>query len=315
MKATSGPLPVGPAWVYEVKWDGMRLLVEVGADGNVQAWSSNGREATATFPELAALGPALAPVECTLDGEIVAFAEGGRPSFGQLQQRMHVASAAEAARRAAEVPVELILFDVVRLGGRDTTSLPWRDRRQLLDGLADDLPAGISVAGVFDDGPALLAACEAGGLEGVMAKRADATYLPGARTRNWVKVKVRRHDEMVVGGWAPGEGNRTGTMGSLLVGYHDAPGAPELRYAGRVGSGFTGHELDRMVRLLAPLATDACPFTPQPPPAQTRGARWVRPEVVVEVAYGEWTDDGRLRHPVYLGQRVDVAAGDVVRPG
>jgi bifunctional non-homologous end joining protein LigD len=152
-------------------------------------------------------------------------------------------------------------------------------------------------------------------LEGVIAKRVDSPYVPGARTRSWIKVKVRRHDEMVVGGWSEGEGNRSGRLGSLLVGFHDTPGSATLRYAGRVGSGFTGAELDRMAGVLDPLATDDCPFDPLPPPLQRRSAHWVRPAVVVEVAYGEWTPDERLRHPVYMGQRVDVDADAVVHPG
>jgi bifunctional non-homologous end joining protein LigD len=148
----------------------------------------------------------------------------------------------------------------------------------------------------------------------VVAKRVDSLYAPGRRTRTWVKVKVRRHDDLVVGGWAPGEGNRAGRLGSLLVGYHPGPGDPTLRYAGRVGSGFTSAELDRMARQLAPLAEKECPFEPRPPVSQARDAHWVRPQVVVEVAYGDWTSDGRLRHPVYMGQRTDVDAGAVVRP-
>jgi bifunctional non-homologous end joining protein LigD len=312
MKATSGPLPTGPAWAYELKWDGMRVLTEVGPDG-VRAWSSNGRDATATFPELAALGPALAPVECLLDGEVVAIGPDGRPNFGRLQHRMHVGMVAEARRRATEVPVELIVFDLLRLGGQDTTSLPWRDRRSLLEQLADDLPPGTSLSTVFDDGEALLAACHRQNLEGVVAKRRDSAYVPGARTKSWVKVKVRRRQEFVVGGWAPGEGRRANGLGSVLVGYHDAPGAPELRYAGRAGSGFTDPELDRIGALLAPLAIDDCPFTPPPPPLHRRGARWVRPEVVVEIEFGEWTSDDRLRHPVYLGERIDVDPAAVVR--
>jgi len=314
MKATSGELPTGPGWIYEVKWDGMRVIADVAPD-SVQAWTSNGRDATVAFPELASLGGALAPVEATLDGELVALDGRGKPSFGRLQQRMHVASPAEARRRAGEVPVELVVFDLLRLGGRDVVQLPWRDRRRLLDQLADDLPPGSGVAQVFDDGPALVAVCEERGLEGVIAKRVDSPYVTGARTRSWIKVKVRRHDEMVVGGWSEGEGNRSGRLGSLLVGFHDTPGSATLRYAGRVGSGFTGAELDRMAGVLDPLATDDCPFDPPPPPLQRRRAHWVRPAVVVEVAYGEWTPDERLRHPVYMGQRVDVDADAVVHPG
>jgi bifunctional non-homologous end joining protein LigD len=313
MKATSGTLPTGDGWIFETKWDGMRVLTEVGPAG-VRAWSANGRDATVTFPELAALGPALAPVEAVLDGEVVALDAAGRPSFERLQGRMHVSSPVEAARRAVDVPVAYVIFDLLRLGDHDVTGLPWRDRRRLLEQVADDLPAGMDLATVYEDGPELLAAVDRQGLEGVMAKRVDAPYAAGRRSPAWVKVKVRRHDELVVGGWSGGLGNREGKLGSLLVGYHDAPGDPVLRYAGRVGSGFTWPELDRVGALLAPLAADACPFDPPPPPLHRKGAHWVRPEVVVEVAYGEMTVEGRLRHPVYLGERSDKAAADVVRP-
>jgi bifunctional non-homologous end joining protein LigD len=313
MKATTGTLPAGPGWVYEVKWDGMRVLADVTPDG-VRAWSANGRDALVAFPELAALAPALAPLDALLDGEMVALDEWGRPRFERLQRRMHVSSAAEAARRSADTPVAYVVFDLLRLGGHDLTSRPWRDRRRLLEQIGDDLPAGVDIATVYDDGPGLLTAADAQGLEGVVAKRTDASYVPGGRTRSWVKVKVRRHDELVVGGWSGGLGNREGGLGSLLVGFHATPPDGTLVYAGRVGSGFTATELLRMERRLDGLATEVCPFDPPPPALHRKGAHWVRPEVVVEVAYGEITSEGRLRHPVYLGERTDVDAGAVVRP-
>ncbi len=198
MKATSGPLPTGDGWVYEVKWDGMRVLTEVGPDG-VRAWSSRGLDAAVSFPELAALAPALAPVEATFDGEVVALDGEGRPSFERLQRRMHVSSPTEAARRAAEVPVAYVVFDLLALAGHDLTGRPWHERRHLLDQLADDLPPGVDVATVYEDGADLLEAARRNGLEGVVAKRREVPYVPGARTRSWVKVKVRLHDEMVVG--------------------------------------------------------------------------------------------------------------------
>jgi bifunctional non-homologous end joining protein LigD len=313
MKATSGTLPVGPGWTYEIKWDGMRILTDVTPDG-VRAWSGRGLDALVAFPELAALTPALAPLDALLDGEMVALDERGRPSFERLQHRMHVSSPAEAARRSTQTPVAYVVFDLLRLGGHDLTGRPWHERRRLLEQIADDLPPGVDVAAVYDDGPGLLDAAETQGLEGVVAKRTDATYLPGGRSRSWVKVKVRRHDELVVGGWSGGLGNRSGGLGSLLVGYHAVPGDGVLVYAGRVGSGFTAPELARMGRRLDDLATGRCPFAPPPPALHRKGAHWVEPEIVVEVAYGEITSEGRLRHPVYLGERTDVDADAVVRP-
>ena len=312
MKATSGPLPTGDQWIYEVKWDGMRVLTEVSPDG-VRAWSSRGLDAGPSFPELRALAGALAPVEATLDGEVVALDAEGRPSFERLQHRMHVSSEAEAIRRSAEVPVGYVVFDLLELSGHDLTGRPWHERRRLLDQLADDFPPGVDAATVYDDGQDLLEATRANGLEGVVAKRWDSVYVPGGRTRSWIKVKVRLHDEMVVGGWSGGIGNREGRLGSLLFGYHDGPGGP-LRYAGRAGSGFTWAELARVEDRLAALATDVCPFDPPPPALHRKGAHWVRPEMVVEIEYGEWTSEGRLRHPVYLGERTDKVPEDVVRP-
>jgi bifunctional non-homologous end joining protein LigD len=171
------------------------------------------------------------------------------------------------------------------------------------------------VSPLHDDGTALLEATKAKGLEGVVAKRLESTYEPGARTRNWRKVKVRREQEFVVGGWLPGEGNRSGRIGALLVGYHHAAGdGGPLRYCGRVGTGFKEADLTLLATLAQPLTTDTCPFDPPPPrPDLARGATWLVPELVVQVAYGEWTPDDRLRHPAYLGPRSDKAAGDVTK--
>ena len=313
MKATTAPLPVGGDWTYELKWDGMRALSEV-QDGELRIWSSNAKDATVAYPELARLGEAFGHIDVVLDGEIVALDEAGHPSFGLLQHRMHITSPGEAAHRAAEVPVELVLFDVLQVGDRSTVGLPLSDRRTVLRSLADDLPPGVQVAAVFDDGPELLAAAAHQGLEGVIAKRAGSLYLPGRRTSDWVKVKVQRRQEMVVGGWADGQGERAGTLGALLVGYHDTS-VPErpLRYAGRVGTGFTGPVLAELRRTLADLASDECPFTPPPPRLRARDAHWVRPELVAEIGFGNWTDEGLLRHPVYLGLRNDVDPDRVVR--
>jgi bifunctional non-homologous end joining protein LigD len=158
----------------------------------------------------------------------------------------------------------------------------------------------------------LLDAATEQGLEGVMAKRVDSPYLPGKRSPAWRKVKARLRQEFVVGGWQPGEGNREGFLGSLLVGVYDA-GA--LRYSGKVGTGFNSRELDRLGSLLAEREVAATPFEPPPPRIVARVARWVRPELVAEVQFGEWTEEGILRHPSYLGLRADKAPTDVVREG
>ena len=178
--------------------------------------------------------------------------------------------------------------------------------------------AGWFVAGAQADGEALLAAVDAQGLEGVVAKRRDSRYEPGRRSPAWVKVKVRRHQELVVAGWLPGTGAREATFGSLLVGYHDPPAeagraAGPLRYAGRVGTGFRDVLLRSLRARLDADAVAECPFDPEPPREVTRVARWVRPSMVVEVAHAEWTADGVLRHPSYLGERIDKAPDEVGR--
>lgn len=313
MKATAGPLPEGEGWTYEVKWDGMRALAFVDG-GRLRVQSGNERDVTVSWPELAGLADALPVTTALLDGELIAADDLGRPSFSRLQQRMHLTNLAEARRRSALVPVSYMVFDLLHLDGHDLTGLPLVDRRRLLDGVVEPGPAW-RCSPLHDDGEALLAAADEQGLEGVVAKRLDSTYQPGTRTRLWRKVKVRRRQEMVVGGWLPGEGTRSGRLGALLVGYHAAAGdGLPLRFAGRVGTGFTEAELARLATQLELLASEACPFDPPPPRADvTRGARWVRPELVAELAFAEWTDDGRLRHPSYLGLRTDKPAREVTR--
>ncbi len=320
MKAVSATtLPSGGGrWSYEVKWDGMRVITVV-ADGNVTAWSANGADATARFPELQALAEPLAGHgRIVLDGEVVApDPTTGRPDFGRLQPRIQAGSAAAIARIAAEVAVSYVVFDILELDGRPLLDEPQAVRRALLEDTLDPGP-GWFVAATQDDGDALLAAVEAQGLEGVIAKRADCRYEPGRRSPGWVKVKVRRQQELVVGGWLPGTGARGATFGALLVGYHDPPAtdgrdAGPLRYAGRVGTGFRDPVLRALRARLDAAAVDTCPFDPPPPREVERQARWVQPSMVVEVAHAEWTADGVLRHPSYLGERTDKAADEVGR--
>jgi bifunctional non-homologous end joining protein LigD len=312
MKATtSASVPQGDEWAHEVKWDGMRVLARLHG-GTVGLTSTNGLDATRRFPELEGLAAACG-CDAVLDGEVVALDDNGRPDFGLLQPRMHLADAAEARRRAAGRPISLALFDVLWLDGHDTTAMPWHQRRQLLEGLVDPAPTW-RVPAVHDDGDALFEIATAQRLEGIVSKQRDSLYLPGKRTTQWRKVKVRCRQEFVVGGWWPGEGNRAGGMGSLLVGVHDpgAPGRP-LRFAGKVGTGFNARALREYEELLAPLEVDAPPFDPPPPAVVARHAHWVRPELVVEVEFAEWTSEGILRHPSHLGRRVDKDPADVVR--
>jgi bifunctional non-homologous end joining protein LigD len=243
---------------------------------------------------------------------VVAFDDAGRPSFETLQQRMHVADTRRQAQFAAEAPVALMVFDVLWHAGTSLLDVPYLERRARLASLGLQGPNWQTPASVHgaDDGAALLAASAELGLEGIVAKRSDSRYEPGRRSRQWLKVKHRRRQELVVGGWVEGQGSRRGTVGALLVGYFDDAGT--LHFAGRVGSGFKERDLATWSRLLAERAVDASPFAGGGPP---RDARYVRPELVVEVGFTEWTGDGRLRHPVMLGRRDDVDAASVRREG
>lgn len=309
MLATPGPLPEGAGWAYEFKWDGVRALVAVGGP-KVVVTSRRGNEVSVSYPELAVLGDDLAGHRVLLDGEIVALGPHGRPDFARLQRRMHVGDPAAAARLAHTTPVCFLAFDVLHVDGRSTRELPYRRRREVLESLPA-LERNAAVPPSFPGpGQAVLDAARDQGLEGVVAKQVEATYLPGRRSRAWVKVKLVRHQEVVVGGWRPGGGRREGKIGSLLLG---VPESGRLRYAGHVGTGFTEAVLADLRSRLEPLVTDRPPFDPPPPPADARDAVWVRPEVVGEVGYSEWTPDGRLRHPTWRGLRPDKLPAEVRR--
>lgn len=313
MKAVSGTVPDDDGWAFEVKWDGMRVTSVLGG-GVDAAISTNGIDVLGRFPELLRLGDHLGDHRVSLDGEIVAFDDLGRSDFGRLQPRMQAGSAATAGRLVASVPVTYVVFDLLAVGDLPTIDLPYLDRRRLLADLLDDGPTWRVPAHVVGSGHDLFDAAATTGLEGIMAKRIDSAYLPGRRSSAWRKCKVRRRQELVVGGWTRGEGGRSATLGALHVGYHDptAPGRP-LRYAGKVGSGLGDASLDELGRLLGPLRTEVCPFEPAPALGRSTDHTWVEPSVVVEVEFAHWTDQGMARHPVFLGVRADRDALDVIR--
>ncbi len=237
----------------------------------------------------------------------MAFGDDGLPSFERLQQRMHLASAERVRRRAATVPIVYVIFDLLYLDGRSTLALPYLERRARLEALELNGAAWSTPAIHRTDGAALLAESAARGLEGLVAKRLDAAYEPGRRSRGWLKVKNGNRQELVIGGWLPGQGQRRERIGALLVGYHDAGG---LRFAGRVGTGFGEAELARLAAQLGPLEQAESPFTgPQPP----KDAIYVRPDLVAEVEFSEWTRQGMLRQPSYKGLRPDRLAAEVTR--
>jgi bifunctional non-homologous end joining protein LigD len=291
MLATADALPHAPGWVYEVKWDGIRLVVTA-QGGRASLASRNGLDHTGRWPEIAPIAAQLPPGRTVLDGELVAFDDAGRPSFTTLMgSRRH--------------DIALCLFDVMALDGRDTTRLPWTQRRALLEALRLDGPHWRTPE-VFDDGDALLAATAAGGLEGVVAKRRDATYQPGVRSRDWVKVAHRRTTSVVVGGWQPGGADG---LKSLAVG---VPRGRVLTPAGSVGSGISAREASALLAVLADLASDRCPFDPVP---KLPDARWVEPLLVVDVEHLGHTEGATLRQAVFVRVRPDLTPDDLAVPG
>jgi len=279
--------------------------------GTVWATSRTGNDATARFPELAALAAALGGVDALLDGELVALDDAGVPSFERLQPRMQASSTAAIRQRAAERPVAYMVFDVLWLDGHSTCELPYADRRTVLERLDLAGSAWQTPPATVGGGADVLAASQRLGLEGVVAKRLDSHYLPGRRADAWRKVKPTLGQELVVGGWLPGAGRLEGRLGSLLVGYHDPADPPErLRFAGRVGSGIDAAARTVLEARLAPLRRATSPFDATP---RLPHPVWVEPELVVEVAFHEWTSAGVLRAPRYKGLRDDKPASEVVR--
>jgi bifunctional non-homologous end joining protein LigD len=310
MLATTGQLPDDSTpWAYEIKWDGVRAILFV-EGGRVRAQSRNDLDVTVAFPELADIGDFLGMTTCVLDGEIVALGEDGRPSFGRLQHRMHVTNQREARRRATSDPVTFVAFDVLYLKGRLLLSASYDERRAMLESLrlsGETFTTTESFRNV--EGRDILAATVQNGLEGVVAKRRDAPYRPGRRSPDWVKVKSFRTQEVVIGGWTEGRGERDGSLGALLMGI---PGDEGLRYVGKVGTGFSARARQELLDDLRPLATPTSPFPSPPPAREAAGAHFVRPELVGEVRFSELTSAGRLRHPTWRGLRPDKAPHEVV---
>lgn len=308
MKAKLGGLPAGDAaFAYEVKWDGIRAVARLDR-GHLDLTGRNGTDYRPRYPELRPLGAALGSARAILDGEIVAFDEQGRPSFERLQSRMHLTGEAAIERRAKELPVTYVAFDLLWLDGHLTTGLPYRDRRRLLAELELDGPNWRTPAHHEGDGAALLEATREQGLEGIVAKRLDSIYEPGRRSGAWIKVKNVLRQEVVIGGWSPGEGKRSGRLGAICTGVHDEDGA--LRYAGKVGTGFDEAMLDLLTAKLEPLRRDSSPFTGRQPP---RNAIFAEPKLVAEIEFREWTHTGTLRAGVFLGLRDDVDPASTVR--
>jgi len=281
-----------PGWIFERKLDGIRCIA-IKADTRVRLLSRNHLSLNSRFPEVVEALERDHATQFVLDGEVVAF-DGAQTSFARLQQR-------------GERPVRVFyyVFDLLHLSGEDTTELPLRERKAMLRGALGFRGPVRLTPHRNRDGEALYADACRKGWEGVIAKRADSPYTQG-RSRDWLKFKCSAQQEMVIGGYTPPKGSRT-DFGALLLGYHERG---RLRYAGKVGTGFTRATLRDLAERLEPLRRDDSPFADE---VRERGATWVEPRLVAQVAFSEWTRDGRLRHPRYLGLREDKTADEVVR--
>jgi bifunctional non-homologous end joining protein LigD len=293
-------LPRGAGWVFEVKWDGYRAVADL-AGSQATLTSRNGNDLTARFQNVAKeLAKAVKTPDCVLDGEVCALDEAGRSSFSAMQQGK------------AGTPIVYYVFDVLEVEGEPLVDLPLVERRKRLEQLLDRHNRTIRLSEAFDDGEALLAAAKQQQLEGVIAKRLDSRYLPGRRTRDWLKLKTHHEQELVVAGYTKGTGRRASSFGALVLGYY---AGGELVYAGNVGTGFDGKEIEKLLERLRPLKRADPPFreVPKMPKVRKSDVIWVEPKLVAQVEFAEWTHDGRLRAPSYKGLREDKSPEEVRR--
>jgi bifunctional non-homologous end joining protein LigD len=291
---------------FEVKWDGIRTVLY--ADhGHAELRGRNGSDFTPRYPEVRELARSLGSRRIILDGEVVALDEQGRPSFERLQSRMHLGSESAVRRRMRDIPATYVIFDLLYLDGHTTISLSYEERRELLERLELEGPAWRTPTYHRGEGKALLAATRELGIEGVVAKKLDCPYQPGARASHWIKVKNVHTQDVVIGGWTPGEGGRATSIGALAVGVMEDG---KLSYVGKVGTGFTEQTLALLKRELQPLKSDSSPFAGRQPP---KGTVFVEPSLVAHVEFREWTGSGTLRAPSFKGLRPDIAPQECVR--
>ena len=304
-------MPEGDGWTFEPKYDGIRVLGFATKDA-ARLITRNGNDKTAQFPEIADALRALAKKaqrELVLDGEIIAVVDGEVARFQALQDRMHVKSATAIEDFASRQPASIVIFDILVDGKDVLVNEPWATRRKRLERIlhrrtSDRLRLSESVPG---DGNEMLARARRDGWEGVIAKRTDSLYQPGVRSKAWLKLKVEHRQEFVVGGWTEPRNTRE-HIGALLLGYFDGD---RFVYVGHTGGGFTRKGLEEMYRRLSRLERKTSAF--EHPPRTNERAHWTRPEVVVEVKFNEWTADGKLRQPIFLGVRDDKPAREVGR--
>jgi bifunctional non-homologous end joining protein LigD len=320
MLARMGDLPRDDEnWGFEIKWDGVRALGF--SDGGWSMQNRRVQDITARYPELAGIAEKLGGRSAVLDGEVVAIDDQGRPSFQRIQRRMTLTNPRMVEQRMRDTPVDYMIFDLLHLDGRCVRELAYPERRELLESLELEGPRWHTPKHQVGGGTELLEAARRQGLEGVVAKRLDSPYRPAGRTGEWVKTRIWRRQEFVIGGWIPGEGTRANRVGSLLIGYHDRraseipPGERQrLVFAGGVGSGLKQDDLDFLTRELKRRARKTSPFDQGAPSGpKARLASWCRPDLVCEVSWSEWTDQGTLRQPAFKGMRDDKDPREVVR--
>ncbi len=292
-----------PDWLFEIKWDGYRVEAVV-RDGKVKLWTRNLKDAETYFPSFLSPPTWIDAREAIVDGEVVALDEEGRPEFSLLQERISQRRTGAAAAGPAPGALVYQVFDLLHLDGRSLLNVPLEDRKRLLRSVLRETSRVRYASHVVGEGEAFMAAAEARGLEGIVAKLRRSRYEPGKRTPAWLKLKIRPEQELVVGGWTPGEGNAR-DLGAVAVGvYEDG----RLRFAGKVGSGFTAATRKRLLAAMAPLVSDDPPFDP-PPPTDYRGRwggdlsgiTWIRPELVIRAELGGWTRDGHVRQTAFKG--------------
>jgi bifunctional non-homologous end joining protein LigD len=321
MLAKNGRIPESDSdeWAYEIKWDGIRAL-GYADQGRWCMLSRRQEDVTVRYPELAPIAEAIADRTAILDGEVVALDADGRPRFQLIQSRMGLTSPAMIKARASQTPVDYVIFDLLHLDGHRVRDLPYVQRRELLEGLGLEGPRWRTPRQRLGGGAGLLEAARRQGLEGIVAKRTESPYRPGRRSSEWIKERVWRRQEFVIGGYIPGEGRRANRVGSLLVGYYDRRaselGGDEsqtLHFAGGVGSGLTEELIDQLTRELGKREQRDSPFDVGAPTGpKARFAVWCRPELVCEAAWTEWTDEGTLRQPAFKGMRDDKDPREVV---
>lgn len=301
-------VPAGGDWTFEQKYDGMRVVAAASAR-STSLVTRNGRDKRVQFPEVAAALSELAREAgrpLLLDGEIVALVRGKPAAFQALQSRLHRSRGIEAI--AAKAPAAIVLFDLLRDGRADLMRLPLAERRARLEAIVGDARKTIRLSESSSSARRMIGRARRSGWEGVIAKRLDSRYVPGARSRDWVKLKLQHRAEFVVGGYTDPRSSRE-HFGALLLGYFDR--RRRLCYAGNMGGGFGRQSLADVAAKLRPITRKRSPFADEV--KVTGGVHWVAPKLVVEVKFAEWTSDGKLRQPIFLGLRDDKAAKDVHR--